>query len=446
MSNKPSARGRARAILVLAAAAALAGCAGQHGPSPRAVSQPWPAVRFAVLSDPHLFDAASSDPGPAFDANLGTGSKLFAESRQILEAALSGIEAEKPDFLLVCGDLTKDGELASHQLAVRELGRAVQAGIRVFVVPGNHDVLNPRASRYSGATVEPAPSVTPAEFAALYEPFGFGAAFQRDPDSLSYVAEAAPGLWLLALDSCKYKENRGSPVSGGRLRPSTSRWARAVLSDARAQGIHVIAMLHHGIMEQFRGEKTWLPDYVIDDYDAVSWLLAGGGVQAVFTGHTHSQEVTRRSFPGPGGGWFVYDIETGAAVSWPNPWRMVEVDAAGRMKITSRFVTALPGFSGDFPLYARARLFQWLRAGAEAALIRFGASARSAAALADQAAQAGMSMYRGDEPRSVRGFDTTGLDLGGKILAAAVDGAFRDFQTDLPPADNDVTLDLAAGN
>jgi hypothetical protein len=142
----------------------------------------------------------------------------------------------------------------------------------------------------------------------------------------------------------------------------------------------------------------------------------------------------------------VYDIETGAAVSWPNPWRMVEVDPAGRMKITSRFVTTLPGFSGDFPLYARSRLSQWLRAGVEDSLIRFGASTRSAAALADQAAQAGMPMYRGDEPRSVHGFDTTGLDLWGKILAAVGDGAFRDFQTDLPPADNDVTLDLAAGN
>jgi predicted phosphodiesterase len=433
VSHEPAARGPARVFLLFVVAMALAGCAGQGIPQPGPPVRPWPAVRFAVLSDPHLFDVATSDPGPAFEENLRTGPKLLAESRQILDAALSTIEAEKPDFLLVCGDLTKDGERASHELAVRELDGLLQAGIRVYVVPGNHDVRNPRASRYSGGASESAASVTPAEFSALYGPFGYDNAIQRDPDSLSYVAEVAPDLWLLALDS-----------GGGRLLRSTSQWARRVLSDANSRGVHVISMLHHGIMEQFRGEKTWLPDYVIDDYDAVAWLLADGGVQTAFTGHTHSQDITKRSFPGDHGGRFIYDIQTGAAVAWPNPWRVVEIDSNGRMRISSRFVTAIADFAGDFSLYSQGRLREWLRAGAEAAMRRFGATARTAAALADQAAQAGLSLYRGDEPDTVHGFDTAGLDLGGDIFAGMADGAFRDFQTDLPPADNDVTLDLAA--
>jgi hypothetical protein len=360
------------------------------------------------------------------------GPKLLAESRQVLETALLAVEAEKPDFLLVCGDLTKDGERTSHELAVRELRRLAQAGIRVYVVPGNHDIANPKAARYSGSVTESVPSVTPEEFAALYGPFGYDGAIQRDPGSLSYVTEAAPGLWLLALD-----------CSRGRLLPSTSRWARGVLSDANRRGLHVIAMLHYGIMEQFRGEKTWLPEYVIEGSDAVSWLLAEGGVRAAFTGHTHSQDVTRRRFPG---GRFLSDIETGATVSWPNPWRIVEIGPGGTMKISSRFVTSLPDFPGDFPAYAQARLTEWLRDRAEAALRRLGASTRTASSLADQAVRAALSMYRGDEPDTVHGFDTTGLDLGGDILAAFGDGAFRDLQTDLPPADNDLTLDLAGGN
>jgi hypothetical protein len=433
VSHESSARGPARLILLFVFAGALVGCAGQGIPQGGPQLRPWPTVRFAVLSDPHLFDVAMSDPGPAFDANLKTGPKLLAESGRILDAALSAIEAETPDFLLVCGDLTKDGERTSHELAVRKLGRLVQAGVRAYVVPGNHDVRNPRASRYSGGTTQSVASVTPAEFSTLYGPFGYDDAILRDPDSLSYAVEVAPGLLLLALDS-----------GGGRLLPSTSRWARRVLSEASSRGLHVISMLHYGIMEQFRGEKTWLPDYVIDGYDAVSWLLADGGVRAAFTGHTHSQDITRRSFPCNDRGRFIYDIETGAAVSWPNPWRMVEIDSGGRMKISSRFVTSLPDFAGDFSLYSEARLREWLQAGVVAAMRRFGASARTAAALADQAARAGISLYRGDEPDTVHGFDTAGLDLGGDIFAGMADGAFRDFQTDLPPADNDVTLDLGA--
>ena len=142
-----------------------------------------------------------SEPGPAFEANLMRGPNLLVESRQIFEAALAAIVAEKPDFLLVCGDLNRDGERTSHELAVRELAGLRQSGIRVFVVPGNHDILNPRASRYVGGSSEAVASVTPAEFAALYGDFGYDSAVSRDPDSLSYVAEAVPGLWLLALDS-----------------------------------------------------------------------------------------------------------------------------------------------------------------------------------------------------------------------------------------------------
>ena len=403
-------------------------------------------MRFAVLSDPHVFDTTTSDPGPAFDAHLVKGPTLLAESGRILEAALSAIAAEKPAFLLVCGDLSSEGELASHRLAARELDRIRRAGVPVFVVPGNHDVRNPQASRYSGDATEPVASVTPAEFSAIYGPFGYDAAIRRDPDSLSYVAEPVPGLWLLALDSCQYgasrgveAAHRGIPVSRGRLRPSTMRWARLVLSDANRHAVHVIAMLHHGIVEQFRGERTWLPDYVIDGSDAVSRLLAGGGVAAVFTGHTHSQDVTRRVFPD---GRVISDVQTGSTVSWPNPWRIVEIDAGGRMAIRSGFVTSIDGFDGDFPEYSRERLRRWLQAGLRSAMKRVGATEGTADALAPQAASAGLSFFHGDEPGTARNFDTTGLDLGGDIFAAMANGAFRDFQTDLPPADNDVTLEL----
>jgi 3',5'-cyclic AMP phosphodiesterase CpdA len=443
--HEPSTRAVAQVALLLVMAVVLAGCAGSGAAPAPAPPAAWTTVRFAVLSDPHLYDTSISEPGMAFDSNLVKGSKLFVESARILEAAGAAIIAEKPAFLLVCGDLTKDGERASHELVVRELERLRLAGVPAYVVPGNHDILNPRAARYSGGSTAEVPSVSPAEFASLYGHFGYGSAIQRDPDSLSYVVEAAPGLWLLALDSCRHQDNRDSPVAGGRLLPSTSRWARGVLADGRRRGVRVIAMLHHAIMEQFRGQKTWMSDYVIDDHDAVARLLADGGVTLAFTGHTHAQNIARRSFPAPGGGTFIYDVGTGATVSWPSPWRLIEIDAAGSMRVSSRFVTDLPDFPGDFSRYSEDRLRQWVQASGEKTLRRFGASDRTAAALALQATDAVAAFYRGERPESVHGFRTGGLDLGGLLLAAMMDGAFRDFQTDLPPADNDVTLDLAAG-
>jgi len=80
-------------------------------------------------------------------------------------------------------------------------------------VPGNHDIQNAGAASYSGDATTPVPSIAPADFSTIYQDFGLGDAISRDPDSLSYVAELVPGLWLLALDSCIYGPNLGDSQS-----------------------------------------------------------------------------------------------------------------------------------------------------------------------------------------------------------------------------------------
>ena len=430
--------GAAVALAVLA----LASCASRQAPGAAEQPAPFPAARFAVLSDPHVYDTSLSEPGPAFDRHLRKGEKLLAESGQILETALTAISEEKPAFLLVCGDLTKDGERASHLLAARLLTAVAEAGTPVFVVPGNHDILNPTAFRYVENRVERVDSVTPGEFAEIYGRFGYDTALMRDPDSLSYVAEPVPGLWLLALDSCRYNENRLSIVSGGMLSAETRAWAAGVLGEARARGMRVIAFLHHGIMEHFRGQKSWMPNDVIDDYDAVAGLLAAGGVEVAFTGHGHSQDSTRRTFPRWGRSDVIYDVETGATVSYPDPWRLVEVDPAGGMKIESRFVTSIPEHPVDFPGYAMERLREGAIEMASVELRHALVSERSAGILAAQIADVATVYFRGDERVVRRGFDLSGLGPWAVFIAEALSQPLRDVQTDLPPADNDVTLQL----
>ena len=79
-------------------------------------------------------------------------------------------------------------------------GKALQAGIKTFVIPGNHDVRNPSAKYFDGDETIPAEGVAAEEFASIYRDFGYGDDDLRDPNSLSYVCEPVPGLTLLALD------------------------------------------------------------------------------------------------------------------------------------------------------------------------------------------------------------------------------------------------------
>lgn len=161
------------------------------------------SVRFAVFTDPHFFDSALGAEGEAFEAYLARDRKLIRESEAITGSVVAELikahQSEPLDFILVPGDLTKDGERLSHEKFAGYLAQIEAAGIPVYVVPGNHDVNNPHAMSFSGAIATPVATVSPVEFANVYHQFGYGEAKAMDTDSLSYMVEPVPGLVLLEI-------------------------------------------------------------------------------------------------------------------------------------------------------------------------------------------------------------------------------------------------------
>jgi 3',5'-cyclic AMP phosphodiesterase CpdA len=192
--------------------------------------------------------------------------------------------------LIITGDLTVNGEAASHQELADRLRPLVKAGVPVYVLPGNHDLNNPAASRFVGDHVEAVAAVSGAEFARIWADFGFSAALSRDPASLSYVVQAAPGVRLLMLDSTVSDQNAalGYSVTGGAIRPATWSWVAQVAAQARASGCRLVAAMHHSLVDH---NSVVHDGYTIDDADAVADRLAAFGVSVVLTGHTHVQDV-----------------------------------------------------------------------------------------------------------------------------------------------------------
>ena len=74
---------------------------------------------------------------------------------------------ERPDLLLISGDLTHHGERQSHLDLVTDLLSLEKEGVRVLVVPGNHDINIPNAVAYRGDKSFRLESVTKDEFVAL---------------------------------------------------------------------------------------------------------------------------------------------------------------------------------------------------------------------------------------------------------------------------------------
>ena len=128
-------------VSALAASLLLAACGGDD--HSKVESGP---VRIGVISDVHVFDAVKLGgvPGqPAYEEAIGKDRKAFLQSQALLQAALDRLVAAGNQIILITGDLTKDGEQFSHE-ALREAIAKVQAkGVKVLLIPGNHDMNNP---------------------------------------------------------------------------------------------------------------------------------------------------------------------------------------------------------------------------------------------------------------------------------------------------------------
>ncbi|MCP3955476.1 MAG: metallophosphoesterase [Desulfobacterales bacterium] len=439
------------ALIVFLSIAVLS-CArtgGIYNPPPELAALPskapvYPETTFAVISDPHYYDPRLGTEGKAYQDYLISDRKLLEESGEIIDTAVNEISSLSADFVIVCGDLTKDGEVVNHQALAAKLKRLVDSGKQVFVVPGNHDVENGEAVRYTGAQTEPVPNISAGMFAEIYRDFGYRAALERDPDSLSYVVEPVPGLWLLALDTCKWQENQPNhePHIDGAYSAQTFQWIERMLMKSRNAGKAVIVFQHHGILEHYPHNKKFYSDYMVADFERAGNMLSRFGVDLVFTGHWHAQDITSKTFDNPRR--VIYDIETGSLVTAPCPYRRVAIDANQKAVIESRFITAIPSRPEGFTTYAADYVYNMTIKLADAKLKGYKVSEPDRIKINPQVARAYVTHLNGDEKKRIV-IDTDGIGWWAKFVMFMQKDLLYGWTTDLPPADNRLTIDLAGG-
>jgi hypothetical protein len=427
-------------LLVLTAGVGFTDVTYHRSPNP---------VNFAVISDTHLQSLRLGTSGEAFEAYLAQDPKLLKESEAILDSALAAVAAEKPRFLIIPGDLTKDGELVNHLLMAKKLAKLEAQGVKVFVVPGNHDINNPDAVAYQGATTCRVPNVNPRMFRAIYHQFGYGQAIAHDTHSLSYVAEPVRGVWLLAIDSCNYEHNAqlGYPVVGGRLLPETLAWVQGQLQQAKVHGKKVIAFMHHGVNQNYVPQSLIFPDYLLDDWAMVGAQLADAGLGVLFTGHYHTQDA---AYPLDANGVPVptlVEVETSSLAWYPCAYRVVTLQADDTLNIASRQVTEIKADTGGLPFPAYAANFAATRLAGPVTLrvqTMFGLPEEQAAQLAPLVVEVLMAQYAGDEAiSSERYTQLVAWAQSGDPLFSQLGMLLLGMWTDVPPGDKNLVVPLS---
>jgi 3',5'-cyclic AMP phosphodiesterase CpdA len=282
--------------------------------------------RFAVISDPHI-----ALPETIWDHP--SRFHLVEVSIPALEIVLERLEPLDLDFLLIPGDLTQHGEPENHAWLADRLAKLPYP---VFVVPGNHDIPEKeKTDRTIGL----------ADFSKFYQKFGYS-----NPEQIYYTQQILPDVRLIGLNSNAFDAD-GKQLGTGWMDAEQLTWLAQTLAEAEESVI--LLMVHHNVIEHLpnQSQHGMGRRYMLGNAAELLSLVQAAGVQLIFTGHLHVQDIARAQS--------TYEITTGSLVSYPHPYRIFQFrqDAQGRqwLEVQSERVSGVPGWAD---LQTRSR--EWM--------------------------------------------------------------------------------------
>jgi len=294
-----------------------------------ALAQEPALLSIALISDPHFFpESMAGGYGPVFDEGQIVGHPI-EQAPGVLRSALAAIKARalrgEIDFLFIPGDLTREGELGGHEgLAEILLQFEEETGVPVAVVPGNHDINNGSAATFVNGVKEKAQETTYEDFRRLYDQLGydldncveFVPTGEDKAGRLSYAADLNGGYRLVALDT---RERR--------ITPELQAWTIEQCELAVAEGKTIVAMGHHNLNEQLKGQLVIMQNQGIENMREVSEAFADAGMHFYFSGHLHMSEISPWYSDS---GEVLYDIIVPGLYSFPGDYRVVNFSTEGK--------------------------------------------------------------------------------------------------------------------
>lgn len=310
--------------------------------------------RVMLFADPHVLASSLVEQGAAMDEMMAGQRKMLDLSEEVFLALVDTALVHKPALVLIPGDLTKDSEMASHNMVAEQLRKLQASGINVLVVPGNHDI-GAKAFAYRGGEAIAVDAMADADWESQYA-MVYEQATAKDPNSHSYVAEPLPGVTVLGID---VRHDAGE----GYLTDETLAWVLQQADGARAKGNMILAMCHWQVLEHVDGGGLDADVSArLQDADAVRDQLMAHGVRVLLTGHVHVNSISTYSDTLLMSGDSIVEISTGAPITYPCPYRWLTLSQdRSTLTVETDYLTALSNHA-NLTAYSR----EWMSQHAQA--------------------------------------------------------------------------------
>ncbi len=291
------------------------------------------SLKAMVLSDPQVLASSLISNTFEYQKSYRNSRIALTESQGIFDAKIKEIEDAKPDVLLVTGDLTFNGELASHQYVASKLLEAkteiqkTNPDFRIALVPGEDDINNSSAKSYSDAVTE-SQLTTLDNFKKIYSSVIYSDATtsfvnsDSQAGSLSYTLDLKNNYTLIMMDDCRYSsDNQMTSLKEGKgiITDKELSYVKTQISNARNKGNAVIGLTHHSLIPH--SDYDNLISYeMMTSHSSISTSLIRAGMSVVFTGHKGINDVS--SLTTSYGS--LYDICSTSGVSYSGDTRTVD--------------------------------------------------------------------------------------------------------------------------
>ena len=268
--------------------------------------------KICVFSDAHMYSESLGTTGRAFELRSSLDQRMLKESGAIIDAAVDKIIGSKPDCVLFAGDMSNNGEVASHN-EFREKMRRLNSQIPVNLIYSTHDWCsdhNPR--RFNGdVTLHDVESMTVPGLREFYREFGPDRAdgcFVNERGAASYTLKLGDSIRLIAVND----DYSGTGKAG--YTPEHLEWILGQVGKAKDEGDKVIMMEHHLVIAHTTPLIT--SGMCIGNRDETAEILAAAGVDILIVGHSHMLNTTRHT---AANGRVMTQVNVGALTGYPAP-------------------------------------------------------------------------------------------------------------------------------